>query len=70
MHAVYSNFSVNIETLTFFLEEDTSKSGADANSLFLNVSTFQFYFYLKVLNILLEVTNILSEYLQHEQINI
>ena len=48
---------------------DSSKSGADANSLFLNVSTFYFFFYLKVLNALLEVTNVLSEYLQHEQIN-
>ena len=69
VHAVFSNYSAILETLTFISEEDTSKSGADANSLFLNVSTFQFFFYLKVLNALLEVTNVLSEYLQQEQIN-
>ena len=69
VHAVFSNYSAILETLTFISEEDTSKSGADANSLFLNVSTFQFFFYIKVLNSLLEVTNVLSEYLQHEQIN-
>ena len=69
VHAVFYNYSAILETLTFISEEDTSKSGADANSLFLNVSTFQFFFYIKLLTALLEVTNVLSEYLQHEQIN-
>ena len=41
-------------------EKDTNKSGADAHSLYLNVCTFH---YLKVLYTLL------SEYLQHEQVN-
>ena len=43
VHAVFSNFSAILETLTFVSENDTSKSGADAHSLFLNVSTFQFF---------------------------
>ena len=69
VHAVFSNYSAILETLTFISEKDSSKSGADANSLLLNVSTFHFFFHLKVLDTLLEVTNILSEYLQHEHIN-
>lgn len=69
VQAVLSNYSAILETLTFVSENDTSKSGADAHSLFLNVCTFHFFFYLTVLNALLEVTNVLSEYLQHEQIN-
>ena len=65
----FSNYSAILETLTFISEEDTSKCGADANSLFLSVSTLQFFFHLTVLNALLEITNVLSEYHQHEQIN-
>ena len=52
VHAIFSNYSAILETLTFISEEDTSKTGADANSLLLNVSTFQFFFYIKVLNAL------------------
>ena len=57
MHAVFSNFSAILETLTFVSENDTM------------LVLSNFFFYLNVLNALLEVTNVLSEYLQHEQIN-
>ena len=43
VHAVFSNFSAILETLTFVSENDIRKSGADAHSLFLNLSIFQFF---------------------------
>lgn len=39
----FSNFSAILETLTFVSENDTSKSGAYAHSLLLNVTIFQFF---------------------------
>lgn len=70
VHAIFANYSAILEALSFISEHDTSKSGADANSFLFNISTFQFFFYTNVLNCVLEITNILSEYLQREQITV
>ena len=65
VHSLRSSFEAVVLTLQAVSDEDP-RTGHEAESLLKAINTFVFYFYIIVLDALLKVTGVLSDYLQGE----
>jgi len=68
LNSVISNLSIIIDTLEDISEKD-SINGSDASALLSSMTNFEFIFCIVFLSDVMQVTNILSKYLQSSNIN-
>ena len=67
VHSLKSSFEAVLQTLLAISDEDP-RTGHEADSLHKAIASFAFFFYVTILDSLLKVTSVLSDYLQGEQV--